>query len=157
MNKVILSGNLTRDPEVRYTQSGKAVASFSIGVSRRFSRDNQDGTPTADFISIVAWERLAEFCGNYLVKGSKILVEGRLQARSYDAKDGTKRYVTEVVANEIEFAGAKPQQGGSYGQQGGYQQNAGGYGAQPSPQVGAAGQGGGANSFGPIPDDEIPF
>ena len=79
MNKVLLTGNLARDPEVRYTQSGKAVASFSLAVNRRFGKANDGQQPSADFISIVAWEKLAEFCGNYLTKGSRILVEGRLQ------------------------------------------------------------------------------
>ena len=104
MNKVLLTGNLARDPEVRYTQSGKAVASFSLAVNRRFGRANDGQQPSADFFSLVAWEKLAEFCGNYLTKGSRILVEGRLQARSYDAQDGSKRYVTEVVANDIELS-----------------------------------------------------
>ena len=96
MNKVILAGRLTRDPEVRYTQSGKAVASFTLAVDRRFGRRNAEanGQPTADFIPIVVWERLAEVCGNNLIKGSQVLVEGRMQVRSYDAQDGSKRYVT---------------------------------------------------------------
>ena len=91
MNKVILAGRLARDPEVRYTQSGKAVATLTLAVSRRFSRNASDQQPTADFIPIVAWEKLAEICGNNLIKGSQILVEGRLQLRSYDAQDGSKR------------------------------------------------------------------
>ena len=94
MNKVILAGRLTRDPEVRYTQSGKAVASFTLAVDRRFGRRNAEanGQPTADFIPIVVWERLAEVCGNNLIKGSQVLVEGRMQVRSYDAQDGSKRF-----------------------------------------------------------------
>ena len=109
MNKVLLSGNLARDPEVRYTQSGKAVASFPLAVNRRFGRNN-DQQPSADFISIVAWEKTAEFCGNYLTKGSRILVEGRLQARSYDAQDGSKRYVTEVIVSSLEFCESRRQE-----------------------------------------------
>lgn len=109
MNKVILVGRLTRVPEMRSTQSGKAVAKFSLAVSRRFSRNVSDGQPTADFISIVAWEKLAEICCNNLVKGSQVLVEGRLQVRSYLAEDGSKRYVTEIIAQDIEFMGSKPQ------------------------------------------------
>ncbi len=132
MNKVILVGRLARDPEVRYTQAGKAVASFSLAVSRRFSRTS-DQQNTADFIPIVAWEKLAEICGNNLVKGSQVLVEGRMQVRNYDAQDGSKRYVTEVVAQDIEFMGSKPQ--------------------------GVAQESSGANSFGAevIDDQEIPF
>ena len=122
MNKVILAGRLTRDPEVRYTQSGKAVASFTLAVDRRFGRKNAEanGQPTADFIPIVVWERLAEVCGNNLIKGSQVLVEGRMQVRSYDAQDGSKRYVTEVVANEVEFMASRPQrEGGAPMPQGG--------------------------------------
>lgn len=114
MNKVIISGRLSRDPEMRYTTSGKAIASFNLAVNRRRSANDQQ---TADFIPIVAWEKLAEICGNNLVKGSQILVEGRMQVRSYEGQDGTKRYVTEVVANEIEFMGSKQQRessGGSF-------------------------------------------
>lgn len=114
MNKVIISGRLARDPEMRYTTSGKAIASFNLAVNRRRSANDQQ---TADFIPIVAWEKLAEICGNNLVKGSQILVEGRMQVRSYEGQDGTKRYVTEVVANEIEFMGSKQQRessGGSF-------------------------------------------
>lgn len=106
MNKVILSGNVTRDPEIRTTATDRTVATFSLAVRRGWKK-SEDGSPDADFFNVIAWERLAEFCRNYLMKGTKIIVEGRLQTRTYDAKDGTKRYVTEVVANEIEFAGSK--------------------------------------------------
>ena len=117
MNKIILSGNLARDPEVRYTQSGKAIATFSLAVSRgwRSKNDTQQQQPTADFFNIVAWDKLGEFCGKYLAKGRKVFLEGRLQSRSYEAQDGTKRYITEVIANEIEFASSKRQDnGGGY-------------------------------------------
>ena len=146
MNKVILAGRLTRDPEVRYTQSGKAVASFTVAVDRRFGRKNAENTqPTADFIPVVVWEKLAEICGNNLIKGSQVLVEGRLQVRTYDAQDGSKRYVTEVVANEVEFMGSRPQREGGF-QQGGFAQGA----SAPAAPV--------DNSFGPaIPDEDIPF
>ena len=107
MNKVILAGRLVRDPEVRYTQTGKAVASFTLAVNRRFSR-GADQQQTADFIPIVVWDKLAEVCGNNLVKGSQVLIEGRIQIRSYDAQDGSKRYVTEVIAQELEFMGSRP-------------------------------------------------
>lgn len=100
MNKVILVGRLAQDPEVRYTQGGKAVASFSLAVSRFIAQGQK---PTADFVPIVAWEKLAEICGNNLTKGRRILVEGRLQIRSYEANDGQRRRVAEVVAQNIEF------------------------------------------------------
>ena len=104
MNKVILIGRLVKDPEMRYTQSGKGVCSFTLAVDRRFSKEGQQ---TADFIPIVAWNKLAEICGNNLVKGRRISVEGRMQVRNYDAQDGTKRYVTEVIADEVEFLDSK--------------------------------------------------
>lgn len=100
MNKVILVGRLAQDPEVRYTQSGKAVASFTLAVNRFGGGQGQNN---ADFIPIVAWEKLAETCGNNLTKGQRVLVDGRLQIRSYEANDGQKRRVAEVVAQSIEF------------------------------------------------------
>ena len=148
MNKVILAGRLARDPEMRYTTSGKAVASFSLAVNRRFGRNAGDQQQTADFIPIIAWEKLAEICGNNLIKGSQVLVEGRMQVRSYEAQDGSKRYVTEVVANEIEFMGSKQQR----------DPNANGGGFAPSPAASpaeAAPMGGFGGS--PVPDDDIPF
>lgn len=105
MNKWIGVGRLCQDPEVRYTQNGKAVASFNIAINR-FGNGEQN----ADFIPIVAWEKLAEVCGNNLSKGSKILVEGRLQIRSYETNDGHNRRVAEIVAQNIEFLDSKKQQ-----------------------------------------------
>ena len=105
MNKVILVGRLAQDPEVRYTQGGKAVASFNLAVNRFGGGSAQK--ESADFIPIVAWEKLAEICGNNLTTGSQILVEGRLQIRSYETQDGQKRRVSEVVAQSIEFLGSK--------------------------------------------------
>ncbi|PKM70858.1 MAG: single-stranded DNA-binding protein [Firmicutes bacterium HGW-Firmicutes-17] len=101
MNKVILVGRLTRDPEVKNTTTGKSVATFTLAVDRRFK--NADGKKEADFVPIVVWGKQAEFAGQYLSKGSQIGVSGRLQVRSYDAQDGQRRYVTEVVADEINF------------------------------------------------------
>lgn len=105
MNKVILSGRLVRDPELRYTQTGKAVANFTLAVNRRFSHNQEQ---TADFIPIVVWDKLAEVCSKHLFKGSQVLIEGRMQVRNYEAQDGSKRYVTEVIAQELEFMGSKP-------------------------------------------------
>ena len=121
MNKVILAGRLTKDPEVRYTQTGVAVASFTLAVNRRFSKEK-------------VWDKIAEVVGNNLVKGSQVLIEGRIQIRSYEAQDGSKRYVTEVIAHDIEFMGTKPKLDG---------------GAVPES----------AKSFGKEvpPDEEIPF
>ena len=102
MNKSILMGRLTRDPEVRYTNSGKCVCQFTLAVDR-FTTD-QDGKREADFVPIVVWGKVGELCGNSLTKGQRALVDGRLQIRSYEAKDGSgKRWVTEVIANTVQF------------------------------------------------------
>jgi single-strand DNA-binding protein len=106
MNKVILVGRLAQDPEVRYTQTGKAVASFSLAVNRYAGQ----GKTEADFILIVAWEKLAEICGNNLTKGQRILIEGRLTIRSYETNDGQKRRVAEVIAQNMEFLEKKREQ-----------------------------------------------
>lgn len=105
MNKIILIGRLTKDPELRYTQSGTAVAGFTLAVDRRFS--NQSGEREADFVNCVAWQKAAEFVAQYFQKGKQMALEGRLQVRSYDGNDGQKRWVTEVVAEQIEFVGSK--------------------------------------------------
>ena len=101
MNKWFGIGRLAQDPEVRYTQSGKAVASFNLAVNRYGQKDS------ADFIPIVAWEKLAEVIGNNLKKGSQVLVEGRMQVRSYETQDGQKRRATEVIVQTVEFLGSK--------------------------------------------------
>ena len=101
MNKVILVGNLTRDPELTETPSGVAVCRFSIAVSRDYA--SADGTRETDFFNITVWRGRAENCGKYLKKGNKVAVVGRLQNRSYDDKDGNKRYVTDIIADEVEF------------------------------------------------------
>lgn len=133
LNKAILIGRLTKDPEVRYTQSGTAVCTFTLAVDRKFAKKDS-GQPTADFIPIVTWRKLAEICGNNLAKGRRISVEGRIQLRSYDAQDGSKRYVTEIVADEVEFLDSRAQTGAQ------------------------AATGGAGNTAGQtIPDEEIPF
>lgn len=100
-NKVVLIGNLTADPELKTTQTGIPVVSFSIAVSRRYAKDTDD--VKADFINIVCWRKSAEFVAQYFRKGKKILVEGQLQTRSYVTNDGSKRYATEVVADNVSF------------------------------------------------------
>lgn len=104
MNKVILMGRLTRDPEARVTQSNTAVCSFSLAVNRRFK---QEGQPDADFINVVAWAKTAEFVSKYFAKGQQVGVIGRLNTRDYTDKDGKKVFVTEVVAEEVYFADSK--------------------------------------------------
>ena len=146
MNKAILIGRLTRDPENRMTQSGTAVCTFTLAVDRRFvRRDENNGQPTADFIPIVVWSRLAEVCGNNLTKGRRVGIEGRIQVRSYDAQDGTKRYVTEVVAENVEFLDSKSS---AAGHNGGFGGQDGGFNAAPNNN----------NSLGAMPaDEDIPF
>jgi len=109
MNRVFLIGNLTRDPELAVTNSGVSVCRFSIAVSRRFS--NAEGERETDFFNIVVWRAQGENCHKYLKKGSKCAVFGSLQNRSYDANDGTKRYVTEIIADEVEFLTSKSADG----------------------------------------------
>ena len=146
MNKVILMGRLTRDPEVRYAQgeNAMAIARFSLAVDRR-RQNNSDGQ-TADFINIVAFGRLGEFAEKYLHKGTKVALSGRIQTGSYTNKDGVKVYTTDLIADDIEFAESK----NSAGSDGGYN---GGGNSRPAPA--SAGDG-----FMNIPDgidEELPF
>ena len=111
MNKVFLIGRLTRDPELRYTGNNTAVASFSLAVQRNFA--NQQGEREADFFNITVWRKQAENVKNYLTQGSQVAIEGRLQTRTYDDANGQKRYVTEVVADNVEFIGSRNSSGNS--------------------------------------------
>lgn len=105
MNKTLLMGRLTKEPELRYTSGNNtAVASFTIAVNRRGAKEGQ---PQADFINIVAWSKTAEFCGKYFTKGLQVVVVGRLQTRIWDDNEGKRHYVTEVVADETYFADSK--------------------------------------------------
>lgn len=126
MNKIILLGRLVKDPEVKYTQTGKVVAQFTLAVNRPYA--DKDGNKEADFIPVVAWGKTAEICGNYLAKGQRAIIEGRLQIRSYNASDGSKRYVTEVIAEGMEFVEKKGQQSEAQAPQSQYQPS------QPPPQ-----------------------
>ncbi len=153
MNKVIILGRLTKDPEVRYTPSQKVVCSFTLAVDRPFT--NQQGQREADFIPVVVWGKTAELCGNSLAKGHRLLVEGRLQVRTYDGKDGAKHWVTEVIAANVEFIERRSESANRnqpYGQQ------------YPGPDTGAAEPATGAArpSMGGIGsevpfDEEVPF
>ena len=143
MNKVILIGNLAADPESRTTQSGVAQCTLRLAVQRRFA--NQQGVREADFFTVVCWRQTAEFCSRYLSKGRKIAVEGSLQTRTYDAQDGSKRYVTEIIADNVEFCDSRPD------------------GARPRTdnpppvQEPPAGYGMNNGGFTEIDDDELPF
>lgn len=140
MNKAILIGNLTRDPELRTTPNGVSVCSFSIAVNRR--RTNQQGERETDFFNIIAWRGLGENCAKYLAKGRKVSVIGEIQTRTYDAKDGMKRYVTEIIADDVEFL--TPREGS-----GNYTPS---YEAAPSGNTQPAAEG-----FTDIEDDQLPF
>ena len=105
MNKIILVGRLTKDPEVRTTSAGFNTVNFTVAVNRNFK--NKDGNYDADFLPCVAFRNTADFVSKFFKKGSMISLEGRVQTRSYDAQDGTKRYVTEVVVENVEFVGGK--------------------------------------------------
>ena len=120
LNKAFLYGNLTRDPELRSTNSGQSVATFGLATNRVW-KDPQTGErrEAAEFHNIVMWRRLAEIAGQYLRKGSKIFVEGRLQTRSWQGQDGNKRYTTEIVAENMQMLDRKPPASPSQGGQGG--------------------------------------
>jgi len=139
LNKVILIGRLTRDPDYRSTPSNISVTTFTLAVNRNFS--NQQGEREADFIPVVTWRTLAETCHKYLAKGRLVAVSGRLQTRSYEGNDGQRRYVTEVVADEVQFL----ERSTSTAMGGGFPQNPGN--TLPGP------------GFEPIDeeDDELPF
>ncbi len=148
MNRIILLGRLVRDPEVRYTPNGKVVCQFTLAVDRPFT--NQEGQREADFIPVVIWGKQAETCGNSLTKGQRALVEGRLQIRSYDGKDGQKRWVTEVIADRFEFIERKAESGNYNGGQQ--------YGSPAPSQPAQGGMNTGAFGGSSVPfDDEIPF
>lgn len=135
MNKVILIGNLTRDPEIRRTNSGLAVCTFTLAVNRP---KNKDGVSQADYITVQTWRTSAENCAKYLSKGRKVAISGKLATRSYE-KDGHKVYVTEVVADDVEFLTPRSQQSDN--------------GYQPDESAGDADRQG----FTPVDDDELPF
>lgn len=108
MNRVIMIGNLTRNPDVRTTQMGVTVCNFSIAVSRRF-KNPQAGQTETDFFDVQAWRQLGELCGQYLAKGRKVAVVGSLQTREYTGRDGTKKRAVEIVADEVEFLSPREQ------------------------------------------------
>jgi len=151
VNKVILVGNLGKDPELRYTPAGVAVATFSLATSDRYKDKNGEMQEKTEWHNIVAWRQLAEICGKFLHKGKQVYIEGKIQTRSYDDRDGNKRYMTEIVADQMQMLGRAGEDGG--------QPSRGGESRRP-----AQGQGGGSRSVAddfsdpPFnPDDDIPF
>lgn len=136
-NLVILIGNLGDDPTVRYTQSGAPVASFRVATTERWKGQDGQMQEQTEWHSIVAWKRLAEICGEYLTKGSRVYIEGKLQTRKWEDQDGNARYTTEVVAREMKMLSARSEGGGGYG--------------------GGQGQGGSGQEPPPMGDDSVPF
>lgn len=138
MNRVLLVGRLTKDPELRYTPNGIAVATFTLAVNRTFS--NQQGEREADFINCVVWRKQAENVANFLKKGSLAGVDGRLQSRSYEGQDGKRVYVTEVVAESVQFLESRTsgeRSSGSFQPQSPFPANYGNQGPQSQPYGGA--------------------
>src|SRR5580693_2639081 len=140
-NKIILVGNLTRDPEIRYVGSGAAVTKFTLAVNRRSKQQEE-----TDFVDIVAWDKLAETCNTYLKKGMSVLVDGRLSIRSYETKEGEKRKATEVVANDMQMLDSRNRPTNGDGDR--YE--------RPGAPAYSGGGGGGGNE-GDADGDDIPF
>jgi single-strand DNA-binding protein len=132
VNKVILIGNLGRDPELRYTQSGQAVTNFTIATSERFTDRSGDQQERTEWHRIVVWGKTAENCAQYLAKGRSVYVEGRLQTREWEDKEGNKRQTTEISAQRVQFLGG-PRSGGSGGGSGGSAPAGGGPAQDPEP------------------------
>ena len=160
LNRIIIMGRLTRDPELRHTQTGTAVASFTLAVDRDF-KDKSTGERSTDFIDVVAWRQTGEFVSRYFTKGRMAVVEGRLQIRDWTDKDGGKRRSAEIVADNVYFGDSKRDGDGGY-QSSGYA--SGGYASPAAPAASAAPSGYGAPSMGgdqfaELSDDdgELPF
>jgi single-strand DNA-binding protein len=148
LNKATLLGHVGKDAELRYTNTGKAVATFSLATSEGYKGQDGNWVDKSTWHNIVAWDRLAEICGNYVKKGKQVYVEGRIQNRSYDDKDGVKKYISEIVANELILLGG----GGGGGERGdsggGYQSSANNHSSAPS-AVESYDQN--------VPDSDLPF
>jgi single-strand DNA-binding protein len=151
LNKVMLIGNLGKDPEVRYTAGGTAVASFSLATSEKFKGKDGQWEEKTEWHNITLWARLAEIAGEYLSKGKTVYIEGRLQTRKWTDKEGKDRYTTEIVGEKMQMLSGKGEGGGQGGNQGGGQRSGGGRPQQDYNQ--------GSTYEEPVfnPDDEIPF
>ena len=146
VNKVILVGHLGRDPELRYTAQGTAVANFTLATSENFQRrDGGEREERTEWHRIVAWGRLAEICAEYLAKGRQVYVEGRLQTRDWEDKEGNKRRTTEIVARNMQMLGRRGDSGGSD------------FGGNDFGGSDSGRGGGGSDPLGPPPDKDIPF
>lgn len=146
VNKAILVGNLGKDPELRYTPSGTAVCTFSLATTDRFKNKQGEQQDRTEWHNIVVWAGLAEICGKYLTKGKQVYLEGRIQNRSYDDRDGNKRYISEIVVSEMQMLGRAGDQGSG---------GSGGGTSRPSAQYNEPSGGRDEAPFNP--DDDIPF
>lgn len=156
INKVIIVGNLGQDPELRYTGSGTAVCNLRIATNESYKDASGEWVDRTEWHSVVAWARLAEICNEYLKKGSQVYIEGSLQTRNYDDKDGITRYTTEIKAREMMMLGGRGDGGGFAGSGGGGSRQ-----AAPAPAAAAVGSSangnGGSGNMTFEPDDELPF
>lgn len=160
LNRVTLIGNLGKDPELRYTPSGDAVATFSLATTERYKDREGHQQEKTEWHNIVVWRKLAEICGQYLYKGKQVYIEGKIQTRSYEDRDGNKRYTTEIVASDMKMLGNRESaqngqgatrsgyEGQGQGQSSGYGGQQGGYGGQ---------QHDSGYDAPPYSDDDIPF
>ena len=153
VNKAILVGTLGGDPEIRYTQNGLAVVNFSLATSESWTKDGEKHDKT-EWHKVVAFGKLAEICGEYLVKGKQVYIEGRIQTRKWEDKEGTTRYTTEIVANQMTMLGSKGDRGDVPSGGGGGKSSGGSGGGS-----GSGGGGGGSRAEEPPPPDldDIPF
>ncbi len=145
VNKAILVGNLGRDPELRHTPNGQAVVNFTLATSENWTDKSGERQERTEWHRIVVWGRTAEMCNQYLSKGRTVYVEGRIQTREWEDKDGNKRYTTEINASTVQFIGPRSGGGGSPASAGA------------GPDSGPGGPGGGPSDSRPPPDDDIPF
>src|SRR4051812_32635673 len=153
VNKVILVGHLGADPDMRYTPSGQGVCELRLATSESWNDKNGQRQERTEWHRVVVWGKRAEVCSKYLAKGRQVFVEGRIQTRSYDDKEGHKRYITEIIAADVQFLGGGSRDGSSRGESKGD-------GGPPPPNdsdFGAPGYGGGGGGGGGGPDDDIPF
>ncbi|MEZ4368977.1 MAG: single-stranded DNA-binding protein [Kofleriaceae bacterium] len=148
VNKVILLGNLGADPDMRYTPSGQGVCELRVATNESWNDKNGQRQERTEWHRVVVWGKRAEVVSKYLSKGRQVYIEGRIQTRSYDDKEGVKRYITEIIANDVQFIGGG---GGGGGRDGGGRRDAGGDDGPPPAGDGDMGYGGGS------PDDDIPF
>ncbi len=156
INKAILIGNLGRDPEIRYTQNGTAVCNFTIATTESYTpRGSENKEERTEWHRIVTFGRLAEICGEYLAKGRQVYVEGRIQTREWEDRDGNKRWTTEIVAQTMQMLGAAPQGGKGQVFDQGKEGSSSGQTGRPGDAQGGADYG--YDQGGPAGDDEIPF